>query len=81
MALTDTGRLGASPTSRGCTGSVLTPSEDVGGFTTVVNSLWKSYAIPKCFSIGQGTRILAYYIYKNSIRQVQKRFCARNISF
>ena len=62
MVLTDTGRLGASPFSRGCTSLVLTPSEDVGGITTVVNSLWKSYAIPKC-----GV-------------QVQKRFCARNIS-
>ena len=64
MVLTDTGRHSASPSSGGRTGSVLTPSKDVGGITTVVNSLWKSYSISKCFSIGQGARIPAYNIYK-----------------
>ena len=66
MILTDTGRLCSGPCPRECTGSILTPSEDVGGITTVVNSLWKSYAIQKFISIGQGTRIPAYYIYNNS---------------
>ena len=70
MVLTDTGRLGASPCSRGCTGSVLTPSEDVAGITTVVKSLGKGKALCESLSVGQSTRIFAYYIYKNSIRQV-----------
>ena len=70
MVLTDTGRLGASPCSGGCTGSVLTPSEDVGGITTVVNSFGKGKALCGSLSVCQGTRILAYYIYKYSIRKV-----------
>ena len=70
MILTDTGRLGASPCSGGCTGSVLTPSEDVGVITTVVNSLGKGKALCRLLSVDQWTRIFAYYIYKNSIRQV-----------
>ena len=70
MVLTDTGRLGASPCSGGCTGSVLTPSEDVACITTVVNSLGKGKALCGSLSVGEWTRIFAYYIYKNSIRQV-----------
>ena len=70
MILTDTGRFNASPLSGGYTGSVLTPSEDVGGITTVVNSLGKGKALCGSVSVCQGTRILAYYIYKNSIRKV-----------
>ena len=66
MILTNTGRLIAGPCPGGCTGTVLTPSEDVGGITAVVNSLWKSYAIKKFISIIQRTRIPAYYSYKNS---------------
>ena len=64
MILTNARRFNASPSSRGCTGSVLTPNEDVGGITTVVNSLWKGKALCGSVSICQGTRILAYYIYK-----------------
>ena len=81
MVLTDTGRLGAGPSSGQCTGSVLTPSEDVGGITTVVNSLWKSYAIPKFISIGQGTRILAYHIYNISTGRCRKDLVELRISF
>ena len=70
MILTDTGRFSASPCPGGCTGSVLTPSEDVACITTVVNGLWKGKALCGSLSVGQWTRIFAYYIYKNSIRQV-----------
>ena len=70
MILTDTGRFDASPSSGGCTSSVLTPSEDVRGITTVLNSLGKGKALCVSVSICQWARILAYYIYKNSIRQV-----------
>ena len=70
MVLTDTGRLYSTPCSGGCTGSVLTPSEDVACITTVVNSLGKVKALCELLSVGQRTRIFAYYIYKNSIRQV-----------
>ena len=70
MILTDTGRLDAGPSSRGCTSSVLTTSEDVGVITTVVNSLGKGKALCGSVSVCQGTRILAYYIYKYSIRKV-----------
>ena len=45
MVLTDTGRLGASPCSGGCTGSVLTLSEDITFITTVVDGRAKSYPV------------------------------------
>ena len=70
MVLTDTGRLSACPCCRDCTGSILTPSDDVAFITTIVKSLWKGKALCKSLSVGQWTRIFAYYIYKNSIRKV-----------
>ena len=68
MVLTDTGRLGASPFSRGCTGSVLTPGEDVAGITPVVNSLWKGKVIPRLISMSQVSWILAGHNYKNTLK-------------
>ena len=68
MVLTDTGRLGAGPCSGGRTGSVLTPSEDVAGITTVVNSLWKGKVIPRLISMSQVFWDIAGHNYKNSLK-------------
>ena len=53
MVLTDTERFSAGPSSGGCTGSVLTPSEDVAFITTIVNGLVKGKVITRLISIGQ----------------------------
>ena len=68
MVLTDTGRLSAGPCSRGCTGSVLTTSEDVAGITPVVNSLWKSKVIPRLISMSQVFWNIAGHNYKNNLK-------------
>ena len=68
MVLTDTGRLGAGPCSVGCTGSVLTPSEDVAFITTVVNGLWKGKVISRLISMSQVFWGMAGYNYKNNLK-------------
>ena len=68
MVLKDTGRLGASPCSGGCTGSVLTPSEGVAGITPVVNNLWKGKVIPRLISMSQVFWDIAGHNYKNNLK-------------
>ena len=68
MVLTDTGRLGASPCSGGCTGSVLTPSEDVACITTVVYGLWKGKVKTRLISMSQVSWCIAGHNYKNNLK-------------
>ena len=68
MVLTDTGRLSASPCSGGCTGSVLTPSEDVAGITTVVCGLWKGKVKTRLISMSQVFWCIAGHNYKNNLK-------------
>ena len=68
MGLTDTERLYSTPCSGDCTGSVLTPSEDVAFMTTVVNGLWKGKVITRLISMSQVFWDMAGYNYKNNLK-------------